>query len=280
MPDHWNKRFMLIVTILLVVSLLLTACGERNLEAANADSSERETLETNTSEQDEMEQSPPVEQEVVEEEPFVAELLGEIPEKDISLYSRESEGVVLHVRDAEQVFLWEYMTPRRIMPILEVYDYDGDGVEELSAILYIGSGTGVSVQDLHIVEINNTKQSLFIDHFFEPEDYLAQIDDTVKFKTITQAGELFGELTLGSHIDLINLETFQSIENGKITNRLAYGSIISFYSEQGKLMLNFKIGITKENSVMPEYFGSITADINYRAGSFTLVNFKFEQDPS
>jgi hypothetical protein len=33
-------------------------------------------------------------------------------------------------------------------------DFDADGKDELSIILYRGSGTGISIEELHVVEIS------------------------------------------------------------------------------------------------------------------------------
>ena len=49
-------------------------------------------------------------------------------------------------------FDWNFSTPRMFLPEMDCFDLDGDGEDELVILCCSGSGTGVSVWDLHVVE--------------------------------------------------------------------------------------------------------------------------------
>lgn len=225
-------------------------------------------------------------------------LLAAIPEKNIYLYGLRSgeaefEGeitdkVVLYAGDQKQEFGWNYMTPRFILPQLQTYDFDKDGEDELSVILYVGSGTGVSIEELHIVEIDG-KQLLsgnqadhpssenFVDRVFD--DYASQLHEMVSFKTFTRAGELIGRITIGQKNYDVSLKDYQSAEFGKINNTLVMESIVRFRSENGKLAAEFGAGITSDAFASAVYIGTLQADVNYTGGKFKLKNLRFEENP-
>lgn len=203
-------------------------------------------------------------------------LIGSIPDKDIYLYGVDPEGVKLRVGYREQWFDWLYMTPRGVEPILRMADYDGDGQDELAVDLYIGSGTGVAVEELHIVELS---EDGLIDRALAPDDYVAQVNAAVSFKTRrAKSGELFADLKLGTKTVPISLKAYQDDdERGRILDRLAFGSIVSFDLDGERPSIVFGIGFYSENFVTTEYIGYLIADLVYRKdGTFELSDYRYE----
>jgi hypothetical protein len=66
----------------------------------------------------------------------------------------EEDRVLLRWGQTLAEFNWSYQTPRTVALRLRQVDADGDGAEELAVVCYYGSGTGVSIEQLHIVEKN------------------------------------------------------------------------------------------------------------------------------
>ena len=214
-------------------------------------------------------------------------LISAIFDRGIYLYGIKSDGVALYVGDSVHYYDWSYLTPRFILPRLQVCDYDADGKEELSVILYVGSGTGVSVENLHIVEISeaqtlpgeqsdNPNPEYFKDYMFS--DYDSQLNNAIGFKTFTKAGELMGEITTHTKIYTISLKDFQSKDYGKINDDIVFGNIVRFNSENNKLTAEFTVGITCQSFAPPIYIRVIYADVDYSEGKFELKNFRFEEN--
>ena len=203
---------------------------------------------------------------------FTETLVAALPERDIYLYGREN-GADLHVGDRVYAYDWLYTTPRQIMPVMDVHDYDKDGKEELLVSLHIGSGTGVAVDELHIVEI---KEDPVKDVTFHEEDYRKQLEQAgIGFRTVTESGELVGVIQIGDKVDKVSLEEYQAENSEFIQDKISFGSIVHFYSEDGQLKARYGVGAIMEGSVMPIYIGYVYADIQYEAGRLKMSNYKF-----
>lgn len=213
-----------------------------------------------------------------EEQPLEVKMLtpiAEIPEREITLYGKD-DGVLLMIGGQAYPFDWTYLTPRKIMPVMQAADFDADGEEELAIILYVGSGTGVSVEELRIIEFH--EEGVEADYWFPPEDYLVQTAENAAFRTLIKDGVLLGEIAAGSQTYHVNLETFASEEFGKIDDRLIFGDIVGFRAKDGKLTAEFGVGIGGEKFATPQYIGTLHAEVRYRDGVFTLTNFAFEPE--
>ena len=96
-------------------------------------------------------------------ETYPIRILGDLPEADITLYGFNEtvagrSGMLL--RQGEQVAYYPHLTyntgPQILPATLALADYDGDGVEELAAVVSDGTGTGVSTWDLHIFQLQSS----------------------------------------------------------------------------------------------------------------------------
>lgn len=203
------------------------------------------------------------------------EPLASIPEHDIFLYGEEN-GVALRIGDETRTFDWMYMTPTNYVPRLQVQDYDGDGKEELSVILHVGSGTGIAVDELHMIKMDPADPNYFKDQVFH--DYGAQLSKAVQIKTILQNDVLFGQLSIDSASHSVNLKELQSPEFGKVSDQLHFGNIVRFEHEGKLIKAQFAAEIVVEKSVMPQSIGDIDANVSYKDGKFILSHFTFRED--
>ncbi|SCJ42461.1 Methicillin resistance mecR1 protein [uncultured Flavonifractor sp.] len=96
-------------------------------------------------------------------ETYPIRILADLPETDITLYGFNEtvagrSGMLL--RQGEQVAYYPHLTyntgPQILPATLALADYDGDGAEELAAVVSDGTGTGVSTWDLHIFQLQNS----------------------------------------------------------------------------------------------------------------------------
>jgi hypothetical protein len=227
-------------------------------------------------------------------------LIAAIPEKNIYLYAIKSlgyKGVVLYVNGVGHYYDWTYMTPRFILPRLNVADFDNDGDEELAAILYVGSGTGVAVEELHIVNIyendilsNNPKDinylkpnpEYFADYLYESKDYMDTLNKQVKIKSYKEEKELKASVIVNDQITNVSLKELQYIDNAqsdiKVGERACLENIVHFNVNNNKITAKFDLGICCNLMVTPIYSGAVYGDVYYKDNEFTLNNLKFKVD--
>jgi len=184
-----------------------------------------------------------------EDEPFRSYLLASIPERRIYLFAEEN-GVTLHAGDLSRQYDWIYMTPRGIEPALHVADFDGDGTDELAVILYIGSGTGVSVEELHVVELDDLG-----DYPLAVDDHRSRVDQAID-----------------------ELKANSAIPARYADHKIAFGSRISYEKTENGLRISIGAGTVTEDDPMADYIGELIADVNYKDGKYALTGFRFEED--
>jgi hypothetical protein len=205
-------------------------------------------------------------------------LIADIPDRDIRLYGAP-DGVVLQIGEHEQAFEWGYMTPRGIMPVMHAADYDSDGEEELAINLHIGSGTGIAVDELHVVEFDETGR--MEDHVFAKRDYTAQLDEQVRFRVVSRDSGVMGEIEIGTRTYHANLTSFTLEDYGDFLDRLFYGNIVRFEVTPQKVTAEFGVSVGFDQLAIPQYIGTLQADVEYREdGRFLLRIFAFEPDPA
>jgi hypothetical protein len=209
--------------------------------------------------------------------PGITDPVASLPDLGIYLFpAGELEGVVLQIGGKRQSFDWIYTTPRQIMPVLNVDDYDQDGKDELAAVLNVGSGTGVSVSELHIVEWPQGSQegepdadaAPFIDHVFPPREYLAQLGEALVFRKSMKNGELYGQVTVGGQNHEVSLKHFQSDFGAvKIRDRTGFGNIADFRVEDdgrltfGAAIASSSTGLRNRSISVPSRRTSVTRKV-------------------
>lgn len=298
MGATWKAKTSALLIGLAAASILAAGCGsqedpatledaasggtEAALEASSNDRAVKDAGEENAkSGEPSADLAPSEEGSEFEIQPVV------IPERNISL-SPSDHGAWLRIGDQQQQFEWIFTTPRAIMPALHVRDYDQDGSEEIAVVLHVGSGTGVALDELHMVEFEGEEAKVgesaegegpFADHVFKAETYRAQMDKALAFKTSEEDGELFGHVTLDGTTTKVSLKQFQTgYDGGKVTDKLGFGAIVRFEAAADKLVATFAVGVLIDNVAEPQYFGEIHADVSYKDGAFQLSGFRFAAD--
>jgi len=204
-----------------------------------------------------------------------------LPERGISLYQVDEGGVFLAIGEREQQMNWIYTTPRLVMPRLQADDYDRDGEDELAVALNTGSGTGVNVEELHIVELpaeTAPDDEPFVDRVFLPEHYMEQLRSAVTFETKIVDGEWVAYMTMEGDTYEVQLgelmeefgEMMEDFKDKPILDEFGFGNIV--YFEFGKSNADIKftaaVGVLIEDVSEPQYFGDITAAVRYSNGEF------------
>src|SRR5690606_12875343 len=101
-------------------------------------------------------------------------------------------------------------------------------------ILYVGSGTGISVEELHIIEWNGASLE---DHVFDNSVEL--VSGKVSLDVVLDNGIPSGEIRIDSDKYPIEFPLYDENDQGKIHEQLFFGNIIGFYTEERQLKARF-----------------------------------------
>lgn len=148
-------------------------------------------------------------------------LLAELPEEDARIYGLAWDMLLIQWGDREAEFDWPWLAPLQVLPRLFCLDLDGDEEKELIVICHPGTGTGVSVDDLYVLEkgADGSLTGYTIPWEFFREDLSAALSvETVNGRTYAILGRELSDITglLPEEGDPANIEG------------LCAGDIISF----------------------------------------------------
>lgn len=191
----------------------------------------------------------------------------------IVIYAMENTDNVIITHDGVTDIFREqgWRTPRRIMPRAACGDYDGDGEKELAVSYYVGSGTGISVDQLVIYK--KGEDGHFTAHKFEsPENILnekltVEVDEENTSVTFNFDGKSVTH-NYGEEFEWIK-EIFSKQEEAKFY----FGDIISYSFEGNKITMTSPAGLLTRF-----YAVGVAADVEYKDGEFTLTNFVIAEE--
>ncbi len=215
-------------------------------------------------------------------------LIAAIPDKNVFLYGiKDNNGVILYFNNIGHYYEWGYLTPRFILPRMELLDFDSDGEDELGVILSVGSGTGISIEELHIVEVSEEEilsrdpadknyfvpnKEYFRDYLFT--NYRKQLEKQVKLHTTKKGSSLWAEVTVGKKVKSFKLENSEDDIDNK---NISFENIVRFEFEEGKIKAQFALGAHRKSYVGPDFIGEINAIVKYDKGCFLLQNLNFQE---
>lgn len=191
-------------------------------------------------------------------------LIAELPQEDIYLYGLKPTGVVLRQGNKIQFFNWEYATPRFVLPVLNKYDLDNNGEDEIICVLDLGSGTELSLYELHVLKLAGT--SGYVDYIFS--DYLEQMKTMLSASYDKKENSIILKTNNNSYTYDIP-EEYQELTYQDVT----YGSIVFFETSNG-LKIKMPIGVLFDEFATPQYFEDIVLEgtIRFKNGKFQITS--------
>ena len=164
-------------------------------------------------------------------------ILDSAADSDIVLYGMYG-GETMVIRDGEHVIpVWTYwMSPHMVMPQIHYGDYDNDGVCEYAIWSNMDTGTGVSGDELYIIEADYAKENSEED-FYSIKEYSDwggdldnavsyYLDDTGNVVTMTLNGEDVASVDLSGHFE-------EHKEYNESFDGIDFGSHYSFHEQDG-----------------------------------------------
>jgi len=199
-----------------------------------------------------------------------------LPEDDIYLYWIQGQNyngkMVLFQEERETIFddwgYWKYDYPK-----LSYNDFDGDGNKEIAAITIVGSGTGLCITDLHILNIHRNyvpyHESIEYEEFtLSNEDVTDFFEKNLKYKHGKKANTL--ELKIDGNIFMADLDPSQTWL-GKIES----GSHVYFsFKDDGIKLRTIMSAHYEEGPPWGDSFGHFIADVIFDGKQISLTNIQ------
>lgn len=164
-------------------------------------------------------------------------ILDSVADSDIVLYGMYG-GETMVIRDGEHVIpVWTYwMSPHMVMPQIHYGDYDNDGAYEYAIWSNMDTGTGVSGDELYIIEADYAKENSEED-FYSIKEYSDwggdldnavsyYLDDTGNVVTMTLNGEDVASVDLSGHFE-------EHKEYNESFDGIDFGSHYSLHEQDG-----------------------------------------------
>lgn len=208
-------------------------------------------------------------------------LLAELPEQELSLYGVTKwldSSALLRWGDSLAEFSWSFGGPLIVEPQLQCWDVDSDGQEEVVVINHIGSGTGASIDELHVVE--KAPDGTLTDYCF-PESLWQE--DLSGLLSVTSAGDRTYAVLGTERVDLTDeiQAQFPDLDPPRIEDATT-GSWSNFSKQSdtggnsGTLFFAGFAMLVGEEVPYDWYVADITAAISYKNGIFTLSDFHLD----
>lgn len=160
-------------------------------------------------------------------------------------------------------FDWLFSTPRMFLPEMYCFDFDGDEEDELLVLCYSGSGTGVSVWDLHVVEKHEDGTLTDYSTFYYAEGGNPLWEGVSALLRLERMGDR-AFLILGRELAEVDPAALPEEDREP-----SVGDSIQFEIFPEERRVRFWGGV----DVRPtSYIADLSADVAYHDGTFTLSN--------
>lgn len=202
--------------------------------------------------------------------------LAELPEQDAAIYGvAKEQGTAMLLRwgDSLAEFDWNYGGPQIAGPQLRYWDVDDDGQDEVVLVNHIGSGTGVSVDELHIVE--KQEDGTLTDYVFPEKLWGEQL--AFLLGTAAVSGRTFA--VLGEELVDITRHLPEGLEPEALRG-LGTGSIARFEADcsDGTDIRFSGSACLDADGFYYCYVADLSADVSYADGVYTLSNFHLDSN--
>lgn len=174
---------------------------------------------------------------------------------------KESSIALLYWDGVWGEFDWLFVTPRAIDPQLWVTDIDEDGEDELVVLCYGGSGTGVSLEYLYVVE----REGKTLVSYELPLGTLSQALNG-QLQTVSDNGTVYAALGR----ELVDLSAvLEGVEAKNV--KACLGAIADYEPVEGGIAARFGVALEGDGIAYLALYGAdVAGTVRYADGVFTL----------
>lgn len=181
-----------------------------------------------------------------------------------------TEGVLLLSEGRCQYFDWYYTSPRMVMPNLIAQDFDGDGQEELAVILLAFTGTGVSVEELVMLERQN--DGLWAERRYT--EYMEQIGADIVWN-YEEAGHRISVTEAGTGRMIGEMDVAELFEEDSVYEAVSIGDIVTFVPEENEMYVQLLTGVRMQGEAVGRYGSyALRARVRYDGEKFSLEDYE------
>ncbi len=206
---------------------------------------------------------------------FEYALLSEIPEEDIYLYEHNGGGWIL-VQGEEGEYISKatnIIPPRFNLPQMFYEDFDNDNEKEILINFYVGSGTGISYEELGMIEKSTSDEKVFEEMlYFDNATYSDILNDNTEYE-ISDKGDVTLKFTPKGGTNDLEIYYLGIVDGAR---DLEYQSNVYFTVEDNKILGSHEVGIFQHDYASPTYgIGAIKTNVVYNGSEFALDKFEF-----
>ncbi|HEX3022542.1 MAG TPA: M56 family metallopeptidase, partial [Lachnospiraceae bacterium] len=207
-------------------------------------------------------------------------LVAAIPEEGIYVYGLKENGSgteedflfrlnALAIRQGNEIQVYDMeWGVYSELPRIQYRDYDQDGQKELAMINKSVSGTGISLQDLHVFE--KAEEGGFVDHYYDMQEWAKELQDSIRYEV--KDGKLTIYMKDEIAIKDIDIEELEKEWEAEMED-ISVGNFVEYTFEDGKIYLQAVPEAILKDRVTPEFLTDIAlkAEVIYKDG----FNLKF-----
>lgn len=217
-------------------------------------------------------------------------LLAALPEHNIALYSLEiaagwaagiepvdtgHQGMLLYQDGFGTAFSWPSLTPRAVLPQLAYRDFDGDGQAELLACLHVGSGSGVSIDDLYVLKVAHdsaTSRPLYTEAALLGDAASQWFDLPIENLCLSANGAQIDFTLLGKDYSAPNpyAASLDPPPQG-----ITLGNVVSFELTENGIGVTAALQVEHPDMMPHAYIGQVTAALLWDGERFALADYSF-----
>lgn len=198
-------------------------------------------------------------------------LLAELP--DAAFYGIQWDTALIRWGDCQAEFDWCYLTPRQIFPRLFCLDVDEDQADELVAVCYSGSGTGVAYEELHILK--KGPEGTLTDYALPRELFTEELTGAMSVKTVNGRTYSILGTQLADITDILSEDEDPAEIEGLSAGDIVYFEVTPDAPFGNRLRFHGAAWLTGEPFPPTAcYAADLEAVVSFKNGMFSLSNIQ------
>lgn len=205
------------------------------------------------------------------------QLVATVENDQAYLHLTGPDSFTLKFKGVSGNFNWPSDSARYNEPIMRVFDYDNDGQKEVAIALCVGTGTGLHLEELHIVKTENSKLA---DYACAAQEYEKLIADNVLCNIVNEQDKMLVKLSSAKSNITIDITGYAKDYEAKPADiAFYYGDVIYFQlKNDGIIEFEAPLAIKAQDTWDIFYIAQLTAKVVFSNGKFSITDVQLKED--